>query len=202
MVRLHRGDQGIDGAAPQRMDGRRSDAVDAAGLRIARAQAERPPVLGTAGHAAILHLRCLRVLTIDPAVHRAAEELRVGNALSMYLVQALQDPLERSRKQSARLQHAVPTLVGAWSLTGSAPGANFRRRRSGADYSTGWEKLEGGLNDVHRSSPLSHRYSMPSASRKPRMTAACTPSSSRRVRRADCQGGGRLRNALRMSNFR
>ena len=50
MIRLHRGDHGIDGAALKRVDRRGLGAVDQTKLRIARAHVEDPPLPETESH--------------------------------------------------------------------------------------------------------------------------------------------------------
>ena len=61
VIRVHRGDHRIDGAALERMHGRGPGAVDVAKLRIARREIEHAPVLETERDPAVAHRRNLAV---------------------------------------------------------------------------------------------------------------------------------------------
>ena len=65
MVRLHRGDHGIDRAALERVHGGGSGAVDMAELRVAGDEVERAPVLRAERNPAVLDRRDLGGAAVD-----------------------------------------------------------------------------------------------------------------------------------------
>ena len=123
MVRLHRRDHVVDGAAMERMHGRGPGAVDVAKLRIARCEIEHAPVLETERHLVSLDLRDLCRLAVNepetgvvarPADAVARPKLHVLHPVDLDPAASRGEPSRLPGDRSAVLAfeiHRVPPVI-------------------------------------------------------------------------------------------